>query len=127
MINRIRKLYILPLVLAGLTSACSPGGESPNPPASNTSRQPQQAAPQSAPQKVSQQPVAAPVQAPPAATTTVVPAPPPPPPPANAPKIFVAATRIDFGKQPMEKSINRSIVVKNVGKSELKIESVVPS
>jgi len=122
--NHLRKLYVWPLLFAGVMCACSPGGESPNPPNSNTTGQ-AQPAPQPPRPPVAQQPVATPGPAAsaPAPTATAT----PPAPPANAPKLFVPVTKIDFGKQPKEKTITRSITVKNVGKSELKIESVVPS
>ncbi len=42
------------------------------------------------------------------------------------PKVMIAARRIDLGTQGPEKTISHSIRVKNDGKSELKIEDVVP-
>ncbi|MEW6206828.1 MAG: hypothetical protein AB1631_00570 [Acidobacteriota bacterium] len=55
-------------------------------------------------------------------------------PPASAPaatgpqpKLFVPVRKIDFGKQRAGKSIVRTIAIKNMGKADLKIESVVPS
>jgi hypothetical protein len=42
------------------------------------------------------------------------------------PKVMIAARRIDLGTQAPEKTISHSIRVKNEGKSELKIEDVVP-
>jgi hypothetical protein len=126
MMNQVRKRYIWPLLLAGMMCACSPGGESPNPPNTNTTGQ-AQPAPQAPRPPVAEQPVAAPAPAA-SAPAASVPAPAAAPaPPANAPKLFVPVTRIDFGKQPKDKTITRTITVKNVGKSELKIESVVPS
>ena len=44
-----------------------------------------------------------------------------------APKLVVSDKKIDFGKQPQEKTLVRAIVVKNGGRAELKIDSVVPS
>lgn len=43
------------------------------------------------------------------------------------PKLFVPVKKIDFGTQRAGKSLVRTITVKNMGKAELKIESVVPS
>jgi len=48
-------------------------------------------------------------------------------PPGLAPKILVASTKMDFGKQPGNKTIQRAIIVRNAGKSNLNIESVTPS
>jgi hypothetical protein len=42
------------------------------------------------------------------------------------PKVMIAARRIDLGTQAPEKTITHSIRLKNEGKSELKIEDVVP-
>jgi hypothetical protein len=39
----------------------------------------------------------------------------------------VPVRKIDFGKQRAGKSIVRTITIKNTGKADLKIESVVPS
>jgi len=48
-------------------------------------------------------------------------------PPDALPRLVVPIKKIDFGKQPKGKSLARSIVIKNTGKSDLKIESVQPS
>ena len=45
----------------------------------------------------------------------------------RAPKLVVSAAKIDFGKQPQDKTLVRALVVKNGGREDLKIESVVPS
>ena len=52
-----------------------------------------------------------------------------PPAPVNprAQKLVVSDKKLDFGKQPQDKSLVRAIVVRNGGHEELKIESVVPS
>jgi hypothetical protein len=47
--------------------------------------------------------------------------------PANAPRISLVSKKVDFGKVAPEKNISREIVVKNVGKAALNIESVAPS
>jgi hypothetical protein len=46
---------------------------------------------------------------------------------ANAPKLEIASKKVDFGKVKEDKKIVRELVVKNVGKSVLNIESVNPS
>lgn len=43
------------------------------------------------------------------------------------PRLVVPLKKIDFGRQPKDKSLNRSIVIKNTGKADLHIESVQPS
>jgi hypothetical protein len=45
----------------------------------------------------------------------------------KAPKILVASTKIDFGKQPQKITLNKAIVIRNAGKSDLNIQSVTPS
>ena len=83
------------------------------------------------------------VSAPPAATDPVPPltlptsklpdptaangAAPTPPATGSVPKLVVPKTTIDFGKQPKEKSLARTFVIKNGGTAELKIDAVEPS
>ena len=43
------------------------------------------------------------------------------------PKLVAPAKKIDFGKQPQDKSLVRAITIKNGGRADLNIESVVPS
>lgn len=43
------------------------------------------------------------------------------------PKLLVPVKKIDFGTQRAGKKIERMLTIKNIGKAELKIESVVPS
>jgi hypothetical protein len=45
----------------------------------------------------------------------------------KAPKFVVPVMKLDFGTQKKDKTLARSIVVKNEGNAELKIESVEPS
>lgn len=45
----------------------------------------------------------------------------------NAPKLLLPLNRIDFGKQPQQRSLTRTVLIKNVGKSELHISDVQPS
>ena len=46
---------------------------------------------------------------------------------ARAPKLVVPAKKIDYGKQPQEKTLVRAIVIKNGGLANLNIDSVTPS
>jgi len=50
----------------------------------------------------------------------------PPRPTGPAPKFVVPDKELDFGKQPQEKTLTRTIAIKNEGKRELQIESVQP-
>jgi len=45
----------------------------------------------------------------------------------RAPKLVAPEKRVNFGKQPQDKNMIRAITISNGGKSDLKIESVVPS
>jgi hypothetical protein len=134
--------YAALLVLVALFSACS--GPSENSGSTNTSA-PQQANSNSAPQP----PIAQgnpPAGAPSPGPIEVQPIPPPPAPAeksaaegnakaANAsaagnvhvPKLVVSKKKIDYGKQPQDKTLVRAIVIKNGGLADLNIESVVPS
>jgi hypothetical protein len=124
--------YAALLVLAALFSACS--GPPPESGSSNTSAQPQ----------ANSNGAAAAPNPPPLA---VQPIPPPPTPveksPANSnansatagaaagnarvPRLVVSEKKIDYGKVPQEKTLVRTIVIKNGGLANLNIESVVPS
>jgi hypothetical protein len=137
--------YAALLLLVALVSACS--GPAENSGSTNTSA-PQQANSNSAPQPQvarGNPPAAAPNPAP----LTVQQIPPPPPPAeksaaegrakapnaakasaaehVRAPKLVVSEKKIDYGKQPQEKTLVRAIVIKNGGLADLNIESVVPS
>ncbi|HEY7545059.1 MAG TPA: hypothetical protein VID27_09265 [Blastocatellia bacterium] len=105
------KLSVL-IIAAVLTQACSSPSEEPS------AEQPQQ---QPASQAEKNPP---PVATSTSAVTSV-------PQPASAtgpqPKLLVPVKKIDFGTQRAGKSLMRTITVKNIGKVELKIESVVPS
>ena len=46
---------------------------------------------------------------------------------ASGPKIVVPVKKIDFGLQAKDKTLVRTITVRNGGKSELKIDAVEPS
>lgn len=52
---------------------------------------------------------------------------PPAAPGPNAPQLLVPLDRINFGKQPKGKSLTRTLLIKNVGKSDLHIADVQPS
>ena len=137
------KRYATLLVLAVLASACSRPAE--NQGSSNTNASPAQANSNSAPQSQIAQgnpPAVAPGPAPP----TVQQIPPPPAKSAaagnanaanatsgsaagnaRAPKLVAPEKQIDFGKQPQNKNLVRPIVIKNGGRADLNIDSVVPS
>jgi hypothetical protein len=128
-------LYAVLLVLVALSSGCS--GADENSATSNTNA-PHQANSNSAAQSES-----APSKAPEASRGTAPAVQPVPPPTlgsdvsrntsasadanARAPKLVVSGKKIDFGKQPQNKTLVRAIVVKNGGRADLKIDSVVPS
>ncbi len=64
---------------------------------------------------------------PPAATPQASPATPAIADAGKAPKIDLPTRKVDFGKVAPGKNMTRDIVVKNVGKAVLNIESVTPS
>jgi len=135
--------YAALLVLVALFSACS--GPAENSGSTNTSA-PQQANSNSAPQpQIAQGNPPAPAPSPAPLTVQQI-----PPPPAEksaaagnakaanaanasaagnarAPKLVVPEKKIDYGKQPQDKTLVRAIVIKNGGLADLNIESVVPS
>lgn len=43
------------------------------------------------------------------------------------PKLVAPDKKLDFGKQPQDKTLVRAIPIKNAGRADLKIESVAPS
>jgi hypothetical protein len=45
----------------------------------------------------------------------------------RAPKLVAPEKKIDFGKQPQDKTLVRAIAIRNGGRAVLNIESVVPS
>ena len=53
----------------------------------------------------------------------------PPKPAANVggPKLIAPSKRLEFGKQPQDKTLIRAIVIKNGGRANLNVESVTPS
>lgn len=141
--NRFKTLYLILILIAGLASACSsPPSENAAPANSNTAQPgvPENGTP-SATSSSNQSPNV--VSASGEVTTTKVEAQPAPAtaPQAAAPttaiaeqvrtsglpKIVVPVKKINFGKQPQDKLLTRTFVVKNTGKSELKIEAVEPS
>jgi len=46
---------------------------------------------------------------------------------AAAPKLVAPAKKLEFGKQPQDKTLIRAITIKNGGRANLNIESVTPS
>lgn len=133
--------YAALLVVVVLFSSCSAPDEHSGSPNNGAE---QQANSNSAPQpEVAQSnaPAQAPVTTPPAvqppapaeepaATVDATPAKVPDAsaaPNARVPRLVIPQKKIDFGKQPQEKSLVRAIVIKNGGRADLNIESVVPS
>ena len=130
--NGIRTLYIIPVLIVALMAACSAPDE---PDSTNNNAAPQATQNQTPqptvnttpvtpePQQTAAQP---PVKAPePTVANGKTPA--SPPAGGSGPKLFVPKTVIDFGKQPKEKSLARTFVIKNNGSAELKIDAVEPS
>jgi PBP1b-binding outer membrane lipoprotein LpoB len=108
----MKKAFALFLVLASLMAGCSAPPEETQSPDTNKTSQPQATS-----NNTSQVAVIKPAETPAPAAN-----------PASAlPKIFLPVMKIDFGTQRKDKSLVRTIAVKNVGKADLKIESVVPS
>ena len=137
--HSILKRHVALLGLVILLTACA---GSPENSASSNSNSAQQA------NGNSQQPVAqddATDASPSVAPPSVQPMPPPTPqaqPPATAnanaatpstgandraPKLIAPAKRLEFGKQPQEKTLIRAIVIRNGGRANLNVESVTPS
>ena len=137
------KPYAALLVLMALLSACS--GPTENAGSSNVN------APQQANSNSSQQPQVPQSTATPGTPLMVEPMPPPaskaddtdtrpaekPPAERNAnkantanaraPKLVAPDKKLDFGKQPQDKTLIRAIAIRNAGREDLKIESVAPS
>ena len=80
-----------------------------------------------APTAIQPSPILPSIGSPPAANSNAAIAPAAPVVNPSAPKLVVSAKKIDFGKQPQDKTLVRAIIVKNGGREDLKIESVVPS
>lgn len=92
----------------------------------NAQGTPSDASPTVAPPAVQEiPPPAAPLQ--PQATVNGNPAKPAPAPTERAPKLIAPAKRLEFGKQPQDKTMVRAIVIRNGGRADLKVESVTPS
>ncbi len=134
------KPYLALLVLAVLLSACSgsdenSGATNTNAPQGNSNSAPQpQIAQGSTPEAPSPAPPAVQMIPPPPAFTQksdanadAKPATAPTTSNARAPKLVAPEKKINYGKQPQDKSMVRAIVIKNGGLSNLNIESVVPS
>lgn len=144
--NHLKLIYIAPVLLALLMSACSSPDDTSNhnaeptannntapPPVAQTAP-PTNSTPSLAPPQVPFQPAPPAVKAtaqnanaaanPPAAQTANKPA----ASKTGAPKLAVLTKDkgLDFGKQPQDKSLVRAIQIKNAGTAELKIETVAP-
>ena len=104
-------------------SAQQANGNSRQPVAQGT---PSDASPSVAPPTVQTiPPPVAPVQ--PQATVNGNPVKPAPAATERAPKLIAPAKRLEFGKQPQDKTLIRAITIKNGGQALLNIESVTPS
>lgn len=139
--HSIVKRYAVLLVLVGLTSACSVPAENSGDANANASQQANSTSDQQRQVAQSGTPVTPP------APLTVQPIPPPVPAlpeksggagnansakvPATtserAPKLVAPAKKIDYGKQPQDKTLIRTIAIRNGGQANLNIESVTPS
>ena len=144
MINRFRRLNVISVLLLVLMAACSAAPENAEKANDNSSKE--NTAPQSSvaqngtPTVISNAnistaplPVAQPAPAPNGAGPADGPAKPgeksaarEDTPAGRAPKLLVPAKKLDFGKQPQEKTLARTFQVKNVGNADLQIESVTP-
>jgi hypothetical protein len=88
---------------------------------------PSDASPSVAPPAVQAIPAPATPPVQPQATVNGNPAKPSPAANARAPKLIAPAKRLEFGKQPQDKTLIRAITIKNGGQAVLNIESVTPS
>ena len=144
----ILKTHIVFFSLVTLLSACAGGGENS---ATSNSNSAEQANSNSQPAVAGNSPDASnngtplAVQPIPAPGSPPQPASPPPaavkapapnkadaakPAPAGngaAPKLIAPAKRLEFGKQPQDKTLVRAIVIRNGGRANLNVESVTPS
>jgi hypothetical protein len=133
------KRYTALLGLVTLLSACAGSPENNATSNGNSAQQansnseqaiaqgtPSDASPSVAPPAVQPiPPPAAPLQ--PQATVNGNPAKPTPAANARSPKLIAPAKRLEFGKQPQDKTLIRAITIKNGGQAVLNIESVTPS
>jgi hypothetical protein len=149
MINRFRNLNVISVLLLMLMAACSAPPETDEKANGNSTKQdtaPQSSVAQngtptvtsnantSTPQLPVAQPMPAPGGAVPAGISanpgdkpaTKEPATKEPATTERAPKLLVPARKLDFGRQPQEKTLARTFQVKNVGNADLQIESVTP-
>jgi len=127
------KPYAGPLALAVLLAGCSSSQDNS---ASSNNNAAQQANSNSNQQAQAQNQEPSPTTETPLKVQPI----PPPAPPANAntntatpsasgrqPKLVAPEKKLDFGKQPQDKTIVRAIHIKNAGQAALNIESVTPS
>lgn len=145
--HSIPKTYIVFFSLVTLFSACAGGADNSATSNSNSAEQANSNAQPGAPPNngtpLAVQPIPAPGSAPKASSPQPVSPPPavvktPAPNNANtakpatatsgaAPKLIAPAKRLEFGKQPQDKTLVRAIVIRNGGRADLKVESVTPS
>jgi hypothetical protein len=144
MINRFRKLNVISVLLLMLMAACSAPPENAEKANDNSTKQntaSQSSVAQNGTPTVtsnanistSQLPVAQPAPAQTAAGSADSSAKPGEKsvtkentPGERAPRLLVPAKKLDFGKQPQEKTLSRTFQIKNVGNADLQIESVTP-
>jgi len=139
MVDRMRKLYLVPILFTACLTGCSSGANQASSPANapsdanaNSSASVAQnatpLAPSGQPSVVAPVPPAQPATKPeakPAANTNA--AHPGATSKTAAPKLILPLVNIDFGSVSQGKSLTRNLIVKNTGKADLNIESVVPS
>jgi len=132
--------YIALLSLVTLLSACAGSSENTATSNGNSAQQansnsqqpvaqgtPADPSPSVAPPAVQDIPPPATTPVQPQATVNGNPAKPSPAANDRAPKLIAPAKRLEFGKQPQDKTLIRAITIKNGGRAVLNIESVTPS
>lgn len=136
--NSLKKLWVLPILVVMLMTACSPpentsSSNSNAAQASNSNASPPVAMSEPAPVTANANAsiVTAPVQtsAPTDKTATIKPSIQPVPaaaPTDKAPKLVAPTAPLEFGKQPMDKTIVKSFPIRNTGNAALNIENVQP-
>ena len=119
--------FALPLLLIAMLTACSSSeankAEQTNPPAPGPQEVKAQSAGATNANVVKADGAVAQIPSTPATTTPTAPI----DPNAPAPKLFIAAKKVDLGTVKEEATLNRTIALKNTGQAELQIEAVTPS
>ena len=119
--------FAMPLLLTALLTACSSSeankAEQTSTPAQGTQEVKAQSAAATNANVVKAEGAVASIPSPSATPPAAAPI----DPNAPAPKLFIAAKKVDLGPVKEEATLNRTIVLKNTGQAELKIEAVTPS